>query len=807
MTPLPLLAALALAAPPADEPVRARPGFRVEVVYRVPRDQGSWVCLTCDPAGRLVASDQSGKLYRLTLPAAARPVAVEPLDVKLGSAQGLLFAFGSLYAVVSRGKESGLYRARDSKGDGTFGEVTLLRRFVGDGEHGPHGVVLGPDGRSLYIVGGNGTRLPTPEKSLVPRNWGPDELLPPVGETDGRYTKEKPGGWVVRTDPDGKAFELVAVGLRNAYDLAFDADGELFTYDSDMEWDMGTPWYRPTRVCHVVSGAEFGWRTGTNKWPDYYPDSLPPVVDVGPGSPTGLVFGTGAKFPAKYQRALFAGDWSYGNIYAIHLTPSGATYTATVEPFLSGTPLPVTDLVIHPTDGALYFTVGGRGAPSAVYRVTYEGKESTAPALRFGDRTARTREERRAFEKLHGQERAGVPEAVWLSLGATDRSFRYAARVALEHQPVAQWKDRALAQTDPPLAIPALIALARCGEKSVQPDLVKALGRLKWDALTAEDRLDLLRAYELAFIRLGKASAETRAAALAHLDRRYPSDSDRLNRELCQFLVYLEAPDVVGRTLGLLARAASQEEQLVYVTFLRVAAAPLWTADQRKEYFRWFGKAAAIRGGVSFEEYLAGIKKDAVDRLPPADRTALGDLLAPRPKADPYAALRARPVVKEWKVDDLLAGVEAGAKGRDLDRGRRVFAAGLCFGCHRFNGQGGFTGPDLTGLAGRYDARTLLESVLEPSKVIPDRYAASRIALADGRVLTGVVKDLDRDELHVMTDPLDPGTLAKVRRGDVESIRPSPVSPMPAGLLNSFTADEVLDLLAYLRSRPGPGGR
>lgn len=789
------------AAPPPEESIRTLPGFRAEVVYHVPRDQGSWVSLTCDDKGRLIASDQSGKLYRVTLPQAGRPVAVEPLDVKLGSAQGLLYAFDSLYAVVSRGKESGLYRARASKGDDRFDVVTLLRRFDGDGEHGPHGVVLGPDGKSLYVVGGNGCKLPVPERSRVPRNWGPDELLPPVGATDGTHTRERPGGWVCRTDPDGKAFELVAVGFRNPYDLAFGPDGELFTYDSDMEWDMGTPWYRPTRVCHVASGAEFGWRTGTNKWSDHYPDGLPPVVDVGPGSPTGLTFGTGAKFPTKYQRALFAGDWSYGNVYAVHLQPAGATYTGTVEPFLSGVPLPVTDLVVHPTDGALYFTVGGRGAPSAVYRITYEGNESTAPAAPVVDRAAADlRAQRRKLETLH-RETATAVDAAWPSLGHADRFIRYAARVAVEHQPVATWRDRALAERDPRTALAALVALARCGDKALQPDLVAALGRLRWGALNPDDRLDLLRAYTLAFIRMGKPTADVRAAALAHLDGHYPSDSDRVNRELCPLLVYLAAPDVVGRTLGLLARAPSQEEQLVYVTALRTAAAPLWSADWRQDYFRWFGRAAAIRGGVSFEEYLRLIKKDAADRLAPADRAALVGLLADKPRADPYASLRNRPVVKEWTVGDLVG--DARTTGRDFDRGRRVFAAALCFGCHRLGGHGGMTGPDLTGVAGRYDARTLLEAVLEPSKVIPDRYAAARIALVDGRVVTGIVKDLAGDELHVMTDPLDPAALVKVRRRDVESVRPSPVSPMPAGLLNSFTRDEVLDLLAYLRSPSG----
>ena len=92
-----------------------------------------------------------------------------------------------------------------------------------------------------------------------------------------------PGGWIVRTDQDGKNWELLCAGLRNTYDIAFNTDGELFTFDSDMEWDTGTPWYRPTRVNHLVRGGEYGWRNGTGKWPEYSPDSLGAVVEYRPG--------------------------------------------------------------------------------------------------------------------------------------------------------------------------------------------------------------------------------------------------------------------------------------------------------------------------------------------------------------------------------------------------------------------------------------------------------------------------------------------------------------------------------------------
>src|SRR5690606_17779731 len=114
---------------------------------------------------------------------------------------------------------------------------------------------------------------------------------------------------------------------------------------------------------------------GSGKWPDYYPDSLPALADIGPGSPTGVTFGTGAAFPAKYQAAFYAADWTYGTMYAVHLHPDGASYKAEVEEFVSGKPLPLTSVAINPHDGAMYFAIGGRRTQSGVYRIRYTGGE------------------------------------------------------------------------------------------------------------------------------------------------------------------------------------------------------------------------------------------------------------------------------------------------------------------------------------------------------------------------------------------------------------------------------------------------
>ncbi len=162
---------------------------------------------------------------------------------------------------------------------------------------------------------------------------------------------------IIRTDLKGDVVQLVAGGLRNVYDLAFSPEGELFIHDSDMESDIGTTWYRPTRLCHVLPGGEYGWRSGWANWPEYYVDLLPAIADTGRSSPTGAVFYNHVMFPEPYRNALFLGDWSEGRILVAHLKPNGASYTANVETFLSGQPLNVTDLDVGP-DGWLYFVTG-----------------------------------------------------------------------------------------------------------------------------------------------------------------------------------------------------------------------------------------------------------------------------------------------------------------------------------------------------------------------------------------------------------------------------------------------------------------
>ena len=365
--------------PPATDPatMKVAKGFKVELLHSVPKnDQGSWVNMCADPKGRLIVSDQYGSLYRVTPGTGVQGTAVERISAKIGMAQGLLWAFDSLYVVVN-GPGSGLYRVTSSKNDDDLDTVELLRAFeAGAGEHGPHAVIAHPDGKRLTVVCGNQTKMVKYDTTRVPPHWGEDHLLPRLPDGNGFMAGVMgPGGAIYNVSADGKQWELFSVGFRNQFDAAYNKAGDLFTYDADMEWDFNTPWYRPTRVCLVTSGSEFGWRNGAGKWPAYYPDSVPAILNIGPGSPTGVTFGYGAKFPKKYQDAFFMCDWSYGKLYAVHMSPSESGYKAEAEEFVTGTPLPLTDLCVNPKDGAMYFLIGGRKTKSGLYRVTYNAQD------------------------------------------------------------------------------------------------------------------------------------------------------------------------------------------------------------------------------------------------------------------------------------------------------------------------------------------------------------------------------------------------------------------------------------------------
>jgi putative heme-binding domain-containing protein len=153
-----------------------------------------------------------------------------------------------------------------------------------------------------------------------------------------------------------------------------------------------------------------------------------------------------------------------------------------------------------------------------------------------------------------------------------------------------------------------------------------------------------------------------------------------------------------------------------------------------------------------------------------------------------------------WTLEELGAAASSGMKNRSFDNGRKMFAATACFSCHRFDNQGGMTGPDLTGAGGRYSAYDLLDQIINPSKVINEQFVPSVVTMEWGEQIIGSVVNLNGDTVTLNTDLADPNQRAAVDRKQVKSIEPSKVSPMPPMLLAMLNKEEILDLVAYVLS-------
>ena len=771
---------------------KTKPGYAVELLRTAGKDEGSWVSLAFDPAGRLTIAREDKGLIRYTLSGDRENITGhELINSDLRECRGLLYAHDSLY--VNANNSRGLYCLRDTNGDGHFDEKKLLHSSPGNVGHGRNALALGPDGR-IYAIHGDSVNLP----------GGIADRTSPLRKKVASFRPNE--GHVLRMDPDGSNREIFCAGMRNPYGIDFNADGEAFTYDADAEFDMGTPWYRPTRVNHLSSGADFGWRAVTGSWPAYYPDhpdNTQAALDIGKGSPTGVRFGTGSRFPPDYQEALYILDWAYGRILAVHLVPRGSTYMGEAEVFLRGEPLNLTDLVFGP-DGAMYFVTGGRKTRSALYRVSYTG-----PAIEARTRTEqeKAREKlslagrlrRRAVEVHHGEGKglAGV-----LGGPLNDPRVAQAARIALEHnsrnpEVVARLRDRNVSSAD----VELLTAEANIAAPAELPALLEKWLDVHrgWNDWPPSQQAGFIDIYRRALGR-HKLPAPTRKLISDSLGPHFPSDSTRLNNALATILIELDPTATVPKAASLLEASAGRGEIINYLYRLR-GARPGWAPASRRVYFSRLELSGTFPGGRGLPQILKNIRRDALATLEEGEKKELEGILGRKPAPPPLPGDSGRRLVKEWKTDDFKEGLGFDSAGRDIANGRKVFSVALCDRCHRYGREGYAVGPELTRASSRFSRHDLLREILEPSSTVAENYQTSILELKDGRVLTGqVIPNLDyrAPELQLAPDPLHLDKVTRIPKVKIARRRVSSVSLMPAGLLNTFSREEILDLLAWL---------
>jgi putative heme-binding domain-containing protein len=375
------------------------PGFVIERA-NPPARTDSYVAVTFDSQGRPVVSKEQDH-PRLLLDNDKDGVyeSEKIISDKVRNCQGLWFDGSALYGACTdatakpippppggRGGPSppaGIYRMEDTNGDDvadTFETVALAPGGIQ--EHGPHAIRRAPDG-SYSVISGNHATIA--DEALDPDSLvlkDKDAQFLPYIANFGRSIRQAVHSGVYRWDPTINKFTVLFGGNRNAYDYAYNLQGEAFLFDSDMEWDINMPWYREVRTVHGIPGGNYGYRDGSGKYPAYYIDSLPPVRDVGRGSPVGVEFYQSYAYPTEFFENFLEADWSRGRLLYTALTPAGATYTARTDraEFVHGEPLNITDLEVGP-DGLVYFTTGGRNTEGGFWRIRYTGAAPARPDM------------------------------------------------------------------------------------------------------------------------------------------------------------------------------------------------------------------------------------------------------------------------------------------------------------------------------------------------------------------------------------------------------------------------------------------
>lgn len=376
-------------------------------------------------------------------------------------AQGMYFHGRSLICIG----DGGMLRLKDADGDDKAdGPPEVFLKLKTGGEHDFHSVQLGPDGW-WYVIAGNNAGLNSKFATLA---------TSPV-------TSPRAGG-IIRFKPDLSGGEILSDGLRNAYDFAFNTQGDLFTYDSDEEREVSLPWYRPIRVYHSLAGADHGWVSKSWMRRDGYFDMPPAVASFGRGSPTGVACYRHRQFPEKYRGALFVLDWTYGRVHALPLEPAGDTWKSEPQLFMTGTGqngFAPTDVDVGP-DGSLFVSIGGRGTRGGVYRIRHlAGAASLANAKQIDAST----EERLSAVLSAPQPLSSWSRARWRPMALELGSVRLTQVVLDESQSEAH-RIRAieiLVETFRGIDAEALQKLQTCASPAVRARAIWAYGRTEFD--------------------------------------------------------------------------------------------------------------------------------------------------------------------------------------------------------------------------------------------------------------------------------------------------------------------------------------
>jgi putative membrane-bound dehydrogenase-like protein len=269
-------------------------------------------------------------------------------------------------------------------------------------------------------------------------------------------------------------------------------------------------------------------------------------------------------------------------------------------------------------------------------------------------------------------------------------------------------------------------------------------------------------------------------------DAVFQSLADRLGQEDASS----DEKAMIGRALG---NGPLSEAQLAKLTAVFDAAGPLVAPVLIKA----FARSTSEELGLSLVTAL--LATDASASVAPDELAALLRKYPEgvRKSAEPlFKKLGIDPAAQEARLAELSPLVDGGdpAAGRNIFFGRKA----ACASCHAVGNEGGRVGPHLSTIGASRSAKDLLEAIVYPSASFVNGYRTTLVVTVDGKVLQGVISAETTDTITLRTKDLQE---LRVRRDDIDEMRESSTSIMPAGLDRQLTPEELQNLLAYLRSR------
>ena len=627
--------------------------------------------------------------------------------------------------------------------------------------------------------------------------------------TDGRkLSGGAEGGSTYRCRTDGSRLTRQSTGHWNAFGMAFDLKGNLFSTDNDPN---ATP---PNRLLHVIPGADYGFeyrygRSGRHPlvcWNGENPGTLGMIGALGEAA-SGLV----SHGPGQ----LLSASWTDNRVDLHTLKQKGASFTATREPFLSG---PDDFRPVHfsysPDGRYLYFTdwvklsypVHGHGR---IWRVEFNEPVHLQPSQR--DENAKELSPQDAFARLASHDPYVRTQAIRVLAEHPNALAEHpwqldSSPIARAHHAVALKKanprgnssiiPKLLADSDAEVRFVGIKWIADERLSQYEPALKSVLDKRN---LSRRDLLAVVAALE----RISNSSKKEFTPDDTLLELALNADKPPSLRAMALANVGVDHPRLTVATLTSLSRSQAPNIRreavrslVIHPDSARAAVLAEIAADQKADASLRADAIAGLSAGATNHSDL--LRTLATDSNPIISDEAQRSLVAARLSERTVAT---KPPTD--RVDKWIELLEREATDEpDAAVGRRLFfhpVLASCYKCHAMHGRGSSVGPELTGIHNQTDITEdwLLTHIVNPNAEMAPYYRPQQLLTVDGKVLTGLIVGKEgQQQQYVAAD----GSTFSVDKRDVEERFEMKTSIMPTGLLNTLSVDEIRHLIAYLLS-------